>query len=69
MKNIALRLTDSAGQIYRWTIGKDARRPATWQLTDPAGYVRTLESNWRDSVPRVKLIAENHGLQLLTALS
>jgi hypothetical protein len=33
-----------------------------WFLEDYTGYVRTLERNWLDSVPRIRMILENHGM-------
>jgi len=41
-----------------WAFFKDG---AWWVLRDASGYERTLEKTWRDSVPRILLILDNHG--------
>jgi hypothetical protein len=69
MANMMLRLKDEVGVVYKWRVRRDARRPAAWMLEDHTGYQRTLEANWFDCVPRIRLIADNHGLSLLSALS
>lgn len=69
MAKMQIRLKDEAGAVYRWRVSRDVRSPAAWMLEDHSGYQRTLESNWLDSVPRIRLIAENHNFSLLTALS
>lgn len=64
-----IRLQDKNGNKFRWSVVRDANKPASWVLTDHAGYKRVLDEVWTLSVPRIKLIAENHGLTLLQELS
>jgi hypothetical protein len=50
-----------AGHRYSWKFWRDAASQL-WFLEDYTGYVRTLERNWLDSVPRIRMILENHGM-------
>lgn len=65
---MTLRLKDSDGKVYRWRLFRDTRRPAGWMLEDHSGYFRSLEETYALSVPKVKVIASNHGFELLHAL-
>lgn len=49
------------GERFKWAFWRDPRKPAHWMLRDHEGYVRTLEPTWADSVPRIRLIADNYG--------
>jgi hypothetical protein len=68
MKTIAIRLQDSNGQFYRWTI-QYVKQWRGWQFTDHEGYTRFAEGNWLDLVSRFKGTAANYGLTLLSELS
>lgn len=52
---------DSNGAPYSWFFGYDSLIKA-WILGDYTGYIRVLESTWRDSVPRIQMILANHGM-------
>jgi hypothetical protein len=52
---------DAEGKPYRWAFWYDSAYRA-WFLRDYTGYVRRMESNWYGSVPRIKLVLENHGM-------
>jgi hypothetical protein len=60
-----LRLKDASGKPHVWDV---TRRFGAWELTDHDGYLRVLEPTWIQSVPRIKLCAENHGLTLDRAI-
>jgi hypothetical protein len=60
-----IRLKDETGKPHVWDV---ARRSGAWELTDHDGYVRVLEPTWLQSVPRIKLCADNHGLTLDRAI-
>ena len=64
-----IRLQDASGSKFKWNVVRDANKPAAWVLTDHTGYKRVLDEFWATSVPRIKLIAENHGLTLLQEVS
>lgn len=64
-----IRLEDADGNKFAWSVKREIRKPASWVLKDHNGYERVLESVWAASVPRIKLIAENHGLSLAQELS
>ena len=66
---MTLKLIDAEGREYRWKMYRDTRRPACWMLEDHSGYVRTLESNYALSVPKVYVIAGNHDFTFKTPLS
>ncbi len=51
---------DSAGNEYRWRFGR-SKKSSLWYLKDPDGYIRSLESSWVDSVPRIQMVISNHG--------
>ena len=83
MKTIRIRLKDSAGQIYVWSIQRlprvhmvnpdgplsRSRWGSGWEYIDHDGYKRFQEGTWIDVVPRIKLTAENYGLTLCSELS
>jgi len=82
MKALTIRMTDSAGTVYRWTIqrvprainlgagnGPIGRVITGWEYTDHEGYTRFSEGNWFDLVGAVKRTIENYGLTLLSGLS
>lgn len=60
-KAIALHLKDDSGRRVLWSLYRDCRKPSLWMLRDHAGYLRTLEATYAESVPRVRMIADNHG--------
>lgn len=76
---LQIRLSDSNGKLYRWTIRRMPRAVnclagktriiSGWQFTDHDGYERFSEGNWLDLVSMVKLTAENYGFFLISALS
>jgi hypothetical protein len=71
-RNLAIRLQDEAGKVYRWVI--DRELPAAgfkggWRFTDHEGYPRITEGNWADLVARFKRVAANYGLTLMSELS
>ena len=82
-KSIQIRLSDSDGTIYRWTIRRvprvfmirpdgplsKSRHGSGWEYETHDGTIRFQEGNWLDLVPRVKLTAENYGLTLCSELS
>ena len=82
-KAVQIRLSDSEGTIYKWTIRRVPRawcvspngplsRPryiTGWEYESHDGTVRFQDGNWLDVVPRVKLTAENYGLTLCSELS
>ena len=51
----------SDGGRFRWFFWRDTRTPAGWMLETHDGVQRTLETNWRDSVPMIHQVAENYG--------
>lgn len=67
MENTATRKTtrfiakDSEGACYSWFFRYDGLVKA-WILGDYTGHIRILESNWFSSVPRIRMILENHGM-------
>ena len=52
---------DSDGASYSWFFRYDGLLKA-WILGDYTGHVRILESNWFNSVPRIRTILANHGM-------
>lgn len=52
---------NEAGQEYRWAFWFDKGYRA-WFLRDCQGYERRLESNWIDSIPRIRLVLANYGM-------
>jgi hypothetical protein len=79
-KTLKIRLQDSEGRIYRWTIrrvprainivlGQKSRVISGWQYADHEGYERFSEGNWSDLVFHFKVTAENYGLKLMSELS
>ena len=66
---VVIRLQNEAGTPVKWRVWRDGRHPASWVLEDHIGTVRVLESVWETSVPRIRLIAENHNLKFLQELS
>lgn len=77
MKTISIRLADTTGQTYRWTIryagacllvGVPGRTRVTgWEFTTDDGCIRFQEGNWSDLVARVRVTAENYGLSIESA--
>lgn len=65
---LRLRYTPT-GEILNWSVWRDKRNPALWMLREHDGNVKTLESNWRDCIPVLKLRAENNGAEFLTPIS
>lgn len=51
-----------AGVRYTWRYWYDSQR-RVWMLEDPERYVRALETTWRDSVPRIRTILANYGME------
>lgn len=77
---IRVRLEDSEGKVYRWTIkrvpravnlilGHKPRVVSGWEFTDHEGYTRFAEGNWRDLVAHFHAVAENYGLRTMSELS
>ena len=50
-----------SGHRYTWKFWRDDTS-RSWFLEDYTGYTRALEATWRDSVPRIRMILENHGM-------
>lgn len=63
---IQIRLEDSDGKLYRWTIRSAVKG---WEFTDHEGYTRYNEGNWHSLVFRFKRVAANYGLVLASELS
>lgn len=55
-----LKMEDDDGSVYWWTCWRD-KVLGYWMLQDHDGYVRNLEANWINSVPRIRLHADNYG--------
>ena len=68
-RKMTLRLVDEDGNQYRWKFYRDPRTPVYWVLVDHTGYVRNLERTYAESIPRVKIIAENHNFKFTHELS
>ena len=50
------------GKKFVWSFGRDPFQKA-WILTDYEGYKRILESTWIDSLPRIKQVLANYGME------
>ncbi len=72
MKNMRIKLTDSSGQTYHWSVqrvpracncicGRPNRIVSGWQYTDHDGYARFAEGTWRELVAAFQMTAENYG--------
>jgi hypothetical protein len=48
------------GEKLKWAFRKNGKY---WFLKDHEDYVRTLESSWIDSVPKLLDIAYNYGME------
>jgi hypothetical protein len=59
MKVVTFTAKDKSDKGHKWAFWREA---GTWMLRDYTGYVRALEKTWFDSVPKIKLIVENHGM-------
>jgi len=59
MNRTNIIMTYKDGKRYTWTAFRERN---IWFLRDHTGYCRALESNWFNSVPLIRLIAENHGM-------
>jgi hypothetical protein len=57
-----LKSHDATGKLFMWSFRYSATL-RLWLLTDHTGYERTLERAWTDSVPRIRSILANHGLE------
>lgn len=78
-KSIQIRLSDSEGKVYRWTIRRVPRAfvcvfpkghiISGWEFEDHDGYARFAEGNWRDLVALFHLTAENYGFKLMSELN
>lgn len=82
-KSIRIRLKDSEGKVYVWSIRRVARAflvnpegplspsryGSGWEYEDHDGYVRFQEGTWLDLLPRIRLTIENYGLTLCSELS
>lgn len=55
--------TADAGRVFAWTFAKQGRH---WTITDPDGYVRTLETSFKHSIPRVREILTNHAMEVIS---
>lgn len=62
MKRKTFMARDSGGNSHIWKYWRDARAKGggLWFLEAPDGCVRSLESTWTDSVPRIRLVLTNH---------
>lgn len=62
-QRIRFKLSHSSGAAFYWTIYREPRttQGPLWMLRTHDGAERGLERTWLDSVPLVRLIAENHG--------
>lgn len=70
MKTMRIRLLDNHGTAYFWSAYREKTTSGHfWMLRDHTGYIRACESRWVDSVPRIKAVAENHGLTISQSLS
>ena len=56
----SLNLPD-AEKRFRWTYWKETN--GFWMLKDPEGYVRTIEKTWKDSVPKIRTVLNNHAME------
>lgn len=61
-----IRLEDSDGEQYRWTIRKASQG---WEIVDHERYVRYSEGSWRNLVWKFKRVAANYGLTICSELS
>ncbi len=73
MKAVKIKMTDSTGNVFFWTVRyvarafncggklKKARHISGWSYTDHEGYERFSEGNWIELVANFKLTAENYG--------
>lgn len=64
MKISTFQAKDASGAPFRWAFWRDdghGKYAGYWMLRDHEGYVRTLESSWLDSVPKIRLILSNYG--------
>ncbi len=72
-KAIAVRMQDSDGKVYRWSVtreprayncnGSKSRFVSGWNYTDHEGYTRFSEGNWMDLVAAFRATAENYGFK------
>jgi hypothetical protein len=80
MKATQIRLSDTEGKVYRWTIRRVPRAwnclPLGkshyihgWEFADHDGVVRFAEGNWQDLVALFHLTASNYGFTLMSELS
>ncbi len=84
MKPLRIHLRYLAtGQILHWSIHREprvwlvnpegplskSRYGSGWTFVDHEGYPRFTEGNWYDMLPRIRLVIENYGCELLTELS
>lgn len=81
MKTMEIRLKDSDGTVYKWTIRwiggaflcgeplTKARHADGWIYKSHDGCERFIEGTWRDLVPAFKLTAANYGFELCSELS
>lgn len=53
---------DKDGKRYKWLF---YRENGWWLFKDHEGNIRCLEQNWTASKPRIKMIAENYGFEIL----
>jgi hypothetical protein len=56
------------GERFTWKLYRDARPPATWMLEDHTGYLRTLETTYLASLPRVQSTISGYGMELMSDL-
>jgi hypothetical protein len=52
--------THGDGTKHVWKFFRDG---GYWYLEDYTGYVRTMEKTWIDSLPKMRLCVENHGME------
>lgn len=64
MRTRTLRLRHVDGQMLAWTLYRDAA--GWWFVEDHNCYARTLERTLANSMPRLMVLIENHGCELLT---
>lgn len=65
---VTIKLKHTDGDVLTWKARRHPRPIDAWVLTDHDRYDRVLESTWAMSVPRIRMIASNHGCEITTAM-
>ena len=72
MKRIRIKMTDTAGMVYWWTVWREPnavnlklsqkpRKISGWQYRDHEGCERFSEGNWMELVSHLRATAHNYG--------